>query len=345
VIDAEQFMAEIEAEVRARREAGDLPADMERELDLAFARFAPVGAMGDDFESVAARAEEAAFLVLAPPPMTGGRGVPFVKRVLRKLMLFYVHHVAEQVTAQALVLTRGLRLLGKRVDQLERVVPGEGPGAGIVAPSLPDLKAWEPLLLGGLVGCRGRVLHAGCGDGGLVEALRRGGVDAYGVDPSPDAVVGDGAGLELRPVNALDHLRAVGAGALAGLVLTGCVDRSVPAVQRELAELGASRLVAGGRLALVGTSPAAWERTAGPVAADLAPGRPLHPETWVALLEAAGFSDVETHQGPTGDGLSPVPGTDPTAAAVNANLERLNALLFGPVSYCVVGVAPGPEPR
>jgi SAM-dependent methyltransferase len=344
VIDADELMAEITAEVRSRREAGDLPADFERDLDLAFARFAPAGAMGDDLESVAVRAEQAAFLDLATPPMTGPPGIPYVKRVLRKLMFFYVHHIAEQITTLALVLTRGLRVLGKRVDRLERVVPGTGSGAGLAPPALPDLKAWERQLLDALGDVRGRVLHAGCGDGAIVAALRGSGVDAYGVEPAPGAAgSAEAAGLELRPVDSLDHLRVVGAGALGGLVLTGCVDRSIPAFQRELAELAASRLAAGGRLALVGTGPVAWERTVGPVAADLAPGRPLHPETWVALLEAAGFSGLEIHRGAVEDGLAPVPGSDPTAAAVNANLERLNGLLFGPASYCVVGVAPGPR--
>jgi hypothetical protein len=38
-------------------------------------------------------------------------------------------------------------------------------------------------------------------------------------------------------------------------------------------------------------------------------------------------------------------GTDATASAINANLERLNGLLFGPATYCILGVAPGPRPR
>jgi hypothetical protein len=348
VIDAEQLMAEIEAEVRARRAAGDLPADFERELDLAFARFAPVGAAGDDLESVAVRAEQAAFIDLATPPMTGPPGVPFVKRVLRKLMFFYLHHVAEQITTLALVLTRGLRLLGRRVDDLERVVPGAGPGSenALPAGSAPDLGAWSELLPKALAGARGRVLHADCGDGSLVAALRGAGLDAYGAGAAPGAAAtGEAAGLELRPVAAVEHLRLVGKGTLGGLVLSGCVDRSVAAVQRELVMLAAARLAGGAPLAIVGTPPAAWERSVGPVAADLAPGRPLHAETWAALLEAAGFTGIETHLGPVVGGLSPVPGDDETAAAVNANLDRLNEVLFGPAGFCIVAVAPGPSPH
>jgi hypothetical protein len=33
-----------------------------------------------------------------------------------------------------------------------------------------------------------------------------------------------------------------------------------------------------------------------PIAADLAPGRPMHAETWAFLLGRAGFASVETHR-------------------------------------------------
>ena len=43
---------------------------------------------------------------------------------------------------------------------------------------------------------------------------------------------------------------------------------------------------------------ATWEGADAPVAADLAPGRPLRPEAWVHLLSESGYeADVQT--GPT----------------------------------------------
>ena len=350
-IDAGALMAEIETEVRARRAAGDLPAGFERELDLIFARYAPVGAMGDDLESVLARAEQASFVDLAAPTGSALPGVPLVKRLIRKMVFFYVHYLAEQITTLALVLIRGLRLLGQRVDRLEQSVTGgtgfpvvgDSPSAASLAPS-PELAHWEALVTATFAQVRGRVLHGECGTGTLVAGLRRGGTDAYGVEPVGErAEAADAAGLEARPLEVIDHLRALREGALGGLVLSGCVDRLPPLAQHELVALAASRLGAGASLAILGTAPEAWWRAVGPVAADLAPGRPLHPETWARLLEAAGFSAVELHRGPAAEGLSPVPGTDEATKALNANLERLAALLFTPATYCVLGVAPGPE--
>lgn len=353
VIDADALMAEIDAEVRARRAAGDLPAGFERELDLIFARYAPVGAMGDDLESVLARGEQASFLDLAAPTESAVPGVPLVKRVIRKAVFFYLHHIAEQVTTLALVLIRGLRLLGQRVERLEQAVSGgtrtrtagDSPSAAPLGP-LPELAHWEPLMAATFGGAGGRVLHGECGTGTLVGCLRRAGADAYGVEPVGErAEAADAAGTEARTVEVLDHLRALREGALGGLVLSGCVDRLPSLAQHELVDLAVSRLRVGSALAILGTDPAAWQRAVGPVAADLAPGRPLHAETWARLLEAAGFSGVELHRGPATDGLRPVPGTDEAAKAVNANLERLSAMLFGPATYCVLGVAPGPAPE
>ena len=349
-VDADVLMAEIEAEVRARRAAGDLPAGFERELDLIFARYAPVGAMGDDLESVLARAEQASFIDLAPPTGSSLPGVPLVKRLIRKAVFFYLHYIGEQITTLGLVLIRAVRLLGQRVERLEQTVTGgTGTRAGGDSPSgaplapFPELAHWEPLLAATFGGAGGRVLHGECGTGTLLGCLRRAGADAYGVEPVAErAEAADAAGMEARPVEVLDHLRAIREAALGGLVLSGCVDRLPSHAQHELVALAASRLGAGTPLAILGTLPAAWERAVGPVAADLAPGRPLHAETWARLMEMAGFSAVELHRGPPAEGLSPVPGADETAKALNANLERLSALLFGPATYCVLGVAPGP---
>ena len=51
-------------------------------------------------------------------------------------------------------------------------------------------------------------------------------------------------------------------------------------------------LADGGHLAIVGVDPGSWPLLAGPVAADLAPGRPIHAATWVHLLEERGATVV-----------------------------------------------------
>ena len=66
------------------------------------------------------------------------------------------------------------------------------------------------------------------------------------------------------------------------------------------------------------------------MAADLAPGRPVHPETWSYLLDAHGFETVSVreHQTP----FEPVPGVDAAAKVINENLARL----FGSGAYLLV---------
>ena len=71
--------------------------------------------------------------------------------------------------------------------------------------------------------------------------------------------------------------------------------------------------------------------------ADLAPGRPWHAATWAYLITQLGFTDVESFAGPATDGLGRADGDDATAAALNRALERLEPLVCGPESFCVIG--------
>lgn len=52
----------------------------------------------------------------------------------------------------------------------------------------------------------------------------------------------------------------------------------------------------GGWLAIVGIQPDAWLDVAGPVASDLAPGRPIHAGTWAHLLEQQGAAEITTSE-------------------------------------------------
>jgi hypothetical protein len=123
------------------------------------------------------------------------------------------------------------------------------------------------------------------------------GHDAYGAEPRRRLLAaGLREGLDLRPDSALDHLRAMAKDALGGLVLSGLVDIAPAGTQVALADQAARVLTAGGRLLVVTVDPAAWRDTAGPFLSDLAPGHPLHRETWERLLEARGF-DIDSSVG------------------------------------------------
>ncbi|MGH9062713.1 MAG: hypothetical protein ACRD0L_01820, partial [Acidimicrobiales bacterium] len=76
------------------------------------------------------------------------------------------------------------------------------------------------------------------------------------------------------------------------------------------------------------------------VEADLAPGRPLHPGTWAWLLGSEGLAGAEVVLGPPGGALERVPSSDDWAVALNADLARVEAVIYPPASFAVVATRP-----
>ena len=368
-IDLTRIQAEINEEVRRRRAAGDFPAGLERELDAVFARYAPAGA-GDDFDEVMVQAETQSFIHVDVVTASSKPGVSYVKRALRKVMAWYLRFLAQQVTAFAGAITRAVKLLGERVATLETVtvLAGERTLSEVRERRAgPDLSAWVPVVTTELAGVTGRILHTECGAGTLLAALAKEGADAYGVEPVEAlAMAASRAGLDVRADAALVHLRALPDRTLGGLILSGSIDALPLGEVLETVDRAAATVAPGGSVMVISTGPQAWAQGADPVVADLAPGRPLHSQTWAHLLTERGFTDVRTISalpdgsipdrpqaaGPLSDGAIPggrsVPSPEgagplrlvdadtPGADVLNANLERLNAVLFAPSAYAVV---------
>jgi hypothetical protein len=326
-LDHEKLLSEIDAEVKRRRESGDIPADLERELDLVFARFAPVDALEADFEQVLTRAEQATFIDTIAPVESSRPVVPYFKLVVRKIVGWYMRYVAQQTTGFAHAITRATRLLGERVDVLEQASPGAAPP---MPSTTDDMAYWAPVVADRLAGVKGRVLHGEAGDGALLAVLAAAGIDAYGVDTVPRA----GLTHEVREDDVVVHLKAVPDDALGAVVLSGGVDRMPLGAQLRLADLAAAKAPV---VVVIGRDPAAWARSHAPVEVDLSPGRPLHAETWRHLLAERGLVDTEVIAGPAPEGLQSVPNGD---KVLNENIERLNAALFGPSTYAVVARRP-----
>ncbi len=360
------IMAEIDQEVRRRRAAGEFPPSFERRLDLLFSRFAPEGAKEGHFEQALSLADRAAYVDIDVPLRSNMAGVSLVKRVLRQLMAWYLNYVVQQVVRFTSATMRVLHMFDERLGELEeearsrrphplveedRLPPAElvmalepvPAGAGTSPPEPgAEVGEWASLVRLRLAGAGGRVLHTECAGGGLVAALVDDGVDAYGVEPRAHLLdLPSALGLDVRREDPLEHLRSVGEGSLAGLVLSGCVDHLPVREQRALADLAATRLAPGGVVMVVGTSPNRWAHSAPVIETDLAPGRPLHPETWCHLLARRGFSQIEARHGRREAGLALVPGADPGVSTLNANLARIDQALFGPASFTVVGVRGG----
>ena len=341
-LDLARVQAEIAEEVRRRRATGDFPPGLERELDAMFARYAPASA-SDDFDDVLAFAETQSFIHADVSTASRRAPIAYVKRVLRTVMAWYVRFLAQQVTAFAGAITRAVSLLGRRVDALETataVTPERTLTRGDAA--APDLGPWVDVVLGAVADAPGRVLHAEAGAGGLVQALADAGLDAYGIEPVEEtSLTAARAGLDVRADDVLAHLRNVPDAALGGVVLSGCVDRLPLGEVLAITDRAVATVGPGGVVVVISAGPAAWALGLDPVVADLAPGRPLHPETWAHLLAGRGLvvDPVVPGAGRTAL-LDPVPDTTPGAAVLNANAERLERLLFGPGPYAVVAHRP-----
>jgi hypothetical protein len=334
---------EIDEEVRRRRAAGDFPPSFERKLDELFSRFTPTGTHDDHFTDALKLADRSAYFDAQVPFGSRRRPQGFTKWVLWNAEAWFVNYVVRQLNHFSASIMRVVHLLDERLGEVEREVDM------LVVPALPDEDAISPGAdaapfmdtlknkLSDPGSPPGRVLHAECGDGSLIDALADADLDVYGIDPGSAAA--DRAaekGLDVRRDDVLGHLSSVGDDKLAGLVLSGCVDRMTLAERRRLLVLAEVKLAPGGTIALLVTAPRVWEGAVGPVVSDLAPGPPWHAETWAYLLAQLGLVDVAISAGPAAGGLGRAEETDETSLALNRALERLEPLVCGPGSFCVI---------
>ena len=292
-IDLHRILIEIDEEVRAKRASGELPPELERELDMVFARFAPAGAVEGDFDQLLARAEQQSFIDLLAPNESVRPGVSQIKRVVQKTVRWYVRYVVEQFSGFAHTITKAVRKLSQRVDAIDELRINREDLNALPVPGRDT--RWDDSIVDTFRGASGRVLHGRCATGDLVAKLLDANVDAYGVDPA-SALIATGTGgdslLDLRPDDERAHMRTLAASALGGLVLSGSVDVLPVGAQIELVDLAAVVLAPGARIAVVTAKP----ETQPVIIADLAPGKPLHAETWAYLLDDRGFTVERTEQ-------------------------------------------------
>ncbi len=299
----QQVMAEIAEEVRLRRASGDLPPKLERELDELFLAHSPVAGRGGDLGDALRMVDAVTFIDPVVPVESERAAGAYVKKGMRSLLLWYVGWVTHQMSQSASAVSRALHIVDDRLQELERQVDVQrAPGAGVAEfEGLSGPGAWwgEPAA-SALAKVQGRVLHAACGDGWLVRRIAEAGGDAYGIDPRAQLVDAAELGvLDVRHETLEEHLRAVAAAGLGGLVVSGLVD-GMPAGERaHLLDAIGTRLAPGGTLVVHSVTRGTWEAADAPVEADLASGRPLRPESWVQLLAQRGY-EADARIGPDG---------------------------------------------
>jgi SAM-dependent methyltransferase len=308
-----EVVAEIQAQVRELRARGLVPPGLEDELDECFEEVAEASldasrsvTAGEfrigDVHSIAGlvssfKSEE---LFRRATVLARRRLGPSLRRLERRSALG-VSRVGQAASIRAQV----------TADHLERLAARSAIASGALSAALrrqlthsatrtthPEIEgpllAWVLERLSGATPQEAReapgvVLHAECGDGRIVEALAARGLDARGADPSwPVRASGE---ANIVAAGALEYLGATQGDTFDGLLLTGVVDRMRPGAARALAQLAARCLAPGGVVVLVSARPEVVVAM-DPVAADLAPGRPLHPVTWCHLLARYGLSEL-----------------------------------------------------
>jgi hypothetical protein len=295
----------------------------EEELLDAFARLAPAGSHRWNFEESMSRLNPQP--PPAPPsavhPWTGlppevwahGRSAQVGQRMVGEVLAAVADLLAADsratVTdvAQAQALATGhqitaawdaLRFLAARLERLERRgdvvsdlfpdLSGDDPEAD-VGPWADRLSSWftPPVV-------EGPVVHGESGDGTLLGALAAAGYQADGIEPRAARVWAD-AGNAVALGEVADRLADRADGELAGLVLSGCIDRLDLPGNLLLIELAMSKTAPGATVAVLPTDQQAWSDARSVTVLDLAPGRPLHPETWTAVFDRVGLVDVHWH--------------------------------------------------
>ena len=334
-------MAEIDAEVRRRRASGDLPAGLEQELDELFLEFSPIGLHGKArLRETLSLVDRSAYVDIAVPVASQKVVGTYVKRLIRKSMGWYIGFIVHQIVKFAWSVSRMLHVVVDHVEDLEAAVEVQRTPplpAAVVPSSDPGTSWWAAEALAALSGVTGRVLHADCGTGSLLDALVGADVDAYGVDPSESALEAPLArGLDVRAESLLAHLDVVADGALSGMVVTGSVQWLHANERDRLVQSTASRLGVGGVLLLHSATPESWMAGTSPVVSDLAPGRPLHAETWSRLLADQGLRVERVTFGGADRRLDHVAPTNPDASAINAAIDVVNQALLGPGEYLLV---------
>jgi hypothetical protein len=308
-----EVVAEIEAQARELRAGGLVPEGIEEELDRRFEDVAEQSlaagcvpaarAGGGEQRTSLGTGASLAELAKRAKGIARRRFGPLLRRVERRSALgarraaasawIQVYVVADhlgRVADQSTIASRVLATLGPQ--ELAAASPKRQPS--IDGPLLTWVlerlsSSATGLGAGGDPGRRRSVLHAECGDGRIVEALAARGLDARGTDPRWS--VRSGAEANIVAGGALEYLGAAPPASFDGLLLTGVVDRLRPGAARALAQLAARSLAPGGVVVLVSTRPEA-NVAMDPVAADLAPGGPLHPVTWCHLLASYGLGDL-----------------------------------------------------
>jgi O-antigen chain-terminating methyltransferase len=189
------------------------------------------------------------------------------------------------------------------------------------------------------------ILDLGCGKGEFLELLRDEGIEAYGVDLNEQMVrICQEKELRIVQEDALQHLVGLPEDSLGGLFAAHLVEHLSPAALVELVQLAHEKLRPGSHLVFETPNPLCIWALVNYFYLDMSHIKPIHPQALTFLLEMHGFRDVEVrylHPVPEGVRMVLLPDATDTpwqemTTLFNANLERLNDLLYGHADYAII---------
>ncbi len=350
-IDLNKVRLEIEQEANKKRTQDDSIKDLERQLNLTFARFAPVDASISDLEAVIARVEEASNIDLLSP-MQGSKLAQFAKRLIRKAIRWYIRWIVEQLAGFGHATAKALSLLRIRVETLEKI-SNQGldqelhqfmhehrisqDSFELRKASVMDLSYWGPIMLDNLKNTTGRICVGEVHTGELLEYLGKSSFNVYGVEPYKSSYLeAQKKGLEVRNDDLLAHLGVLSESVLSALIMTGCVDTYSLIKKVELLDQARRVLIKDGVLVILSSHPNTWGLDLSSVQKDFAPGHPLYPDTWQQLLKNKNFKTVQVQLASTEPVFKLLPETDEVTKSLNANWNKLNEICSTPLSYMIV---------
>jgi hypothetical protein len=272
VPDVRAIVAELQAEVERRRAAGAYPPSLLTKLDREFR------------PDAGGEPPEASVLIESARPLRSGRpvvggAIVFSKKVVRRLLAWYVAPIATDQTRFNIAILRDLRAMERRLARVETPW-GHGPGE-------PDAEEWAGLSQTELVAARVSA---------AIEVLQRAG-------RGPVVVVGAGAQYATKLVerwprarmvdgDPVGWLQAAPRASLGAIVLAGVLDRLSAVEVLRIMPLCAATLEPGGIVMADGPDPS-HQPSPGPGAVpDPTLRRRIGIETVRVLAEAAGLTGV-----------------------------------------------------
>ena len=272
----------------------------------------------------------------------------------------------EMAKASVAGLDRSLTELEERLLRVERRArrQGQRPTLGLeraAGPTEePDYFAFESRMRGSSELIRERqtvyadefrgaapVLDIGCGRGEFLSLLRDAGVEARGIDVDLDMVAHClDEGLAVEQADATEYLSGLDDDSLGGIFCAHVLEHLEPRILYRLLELGVAKLKPSGLFVAETPNPLSLVALAN-FSADLSHQQPLHPATLSFLTRQAGFKEVSLRfmsEPAAEERLRLVPLPDEVALArakeaLDANVNRLNDVVFGPQDYAVIARA------